>query len=60
MTMYVAVLLFCVGNDCGFTNSNVLHPSEAACQKAVYLLVDTVPKNTMNMGLCVPIKLSNV
>ncbi|CAB4182711.1 hypothetical protein UFOVP1528_45 [uncultured Caudovirales phage] len=60
MTMYVAVLIVCIANQCGFTNSDVLYGSEAACNKAVATLRHNVKDEADIIGLCVPIKMTRV
>jgi hypothetical protein len=61
MKFFIAVVFFCVGEDCAFFKSDVNYYSIEDCQRKVASVIKELDANGIkNEGVCLPIKMDQV
>jgi hypothetical protein len=61
MKFFIAVVFFCVGEDCAFFKSDVNYYSIEDCQRKVASVIKELDENGIqNEGVCLPIKMDQV
>jgi hypothetical protein len=61
MKFFIAVVFFCVGDDCAFFKSDVNYYSIEDCKKRVIQVTKELDSNGIkNEGVCLPIKMDQV
>jgi hypothetical protein len=61
MKFFIAVVFFCVGDDCAFFKSDVNYYSIEDCQRKVASVIKELDSNGIkNEGVCLPIKMDQV
>jgi hypothetical protein len=61
MKFFIAVVFFCVGEDCAFFKGDINYYSIEDCQRKVAAVIKELDENGIkNEGVCLPIKMDQV
>jgi hypothetical protein len=61
MKFFIAVVFFCVGDDCAFFKGDINYYSIEDCKKRVIQVTKELDSNGIkNEGVCLPIKMDQV